>query len=314
VQAGRFFCARLKLDQLRSCFGRGCTPTPETTWRQTLLQSGKFTANLSRLAIVLLGIIEGVTEFLPISSTGHLLIPQNLGWLPRQSDLFDVVIQSGAVVAVLAVFAKRVRHLATTLSEPDTRDYLAKLFTAFFITAVGGLLIKKFKVELPHEVAPVAWATLIGAFVIFACEAWKKGHPGVTQVTWTVVAVVGLAQLLAAVFPGTSRSGASILAAMAVGMARPSATEFSFLLGVPTLVAAGGFKILVAIGEGTAADENWSMVMLGTLVSAVSAFLVVRWLIHFVQSHTFNGFAWYRLILGASLLAYVWSGGSEVAA
>ena len=260
------------------------------------------------LAIVILGIIEGVTEFLPISSTGHLLIPQNLGWLPRQSDLFDVVIQSGAVVAVLAVFSNRVREFATTLSSPSTRDYLLKLFVAFCITAAGGLMIKKLDIELPHEVAPVAWATFIGAFVIFACEWWKKEHTGFAEITWTVAIVVGLAQVLAAVLPGTSRSGASILAAMAVGMARPAATEFSFLLGVPTLMAAGAYKILSAFNDGLADGENWSMIALGTAVSALSAFVVVRWLIHFVQSHTFNGFAWYRLILGAALLAYVWSG------
>jgi undecaprenyl-diphosphatase len=259
------------------------------------------------LAIVILGIIEGVTEFLPISSTGHLLIPQNLGWLPRQSDLFDVVIQSGAVVAVLAVFSKRLSHFAATLSSSATRDYLAKLSVAFGITAVGGLMIKKLGIELPHEIAPVAWATLIGAFVIFGCEYWKKEHAGISEITWTVVIVVGLAQILAAVFPGTSRSGASILAAMAVGMARPAATEFSFLLGVPTLMAAGAYKILSAIKDGEAGNENWTMIALGTLVSALSAFVVVRWLIRFVQSHTFNGFAWYRFIMGAALLAYVWS-------
>ncbi len=259
------------------------------------------------LSIVILGIIEGVTEFLPISSTGHLLIPQNLGWLPRQSDLFDVVIQSGAVIAVLAVFSKRVSHFATTLSSPDTRDYLLKLFVAFLITAVGGLFIKKLGIELPHEIAPVAWATLIGALVIFACEKWKKNHAGLAEITWTVVVVVGFAQILAAVFPGTSRSGASILAAMAVGIARPAATEFSFLLGVPTLMAAGFYKILSAIKDGEAGNENWSMIALGTLVSAISAFVVVRWLIRFVQTHTFNGFAWYRLIMGSALLIYVWS-------
>ncbi len=263
------------------------------------------------LAIVLLGVIEGVTEFLPISSTGHLLIPQNLGWLPRQTDLFDVVIQSGAVLAVLAVFYQRVIHLGRTLGDPSTRDYLLKLFCAFAITAAGGLLIKKLGVELPHEIAPVAWATLVGALVIFACEWWKKDHQGVAEVTWAVVLVVGCAQIVAAIFPGTSRSGASILAAMAVGMARPAATEFSFLLGVPTLLAAGAYKILSAFMDGEAATENWSMVALGTAVSAVSAFVVVRWLIRFVQSHTFNGFAWYRLIMGLALLAYVRSAASH---
>ena len=260
------------------------------------------------LAVVLLGIIEGVTEFLPISSTGHLLIPQNLGWLPMQSDLFDVVIQSGAVIAVLAVFTDRLKQFATTLTRPDTRDYLLKLFVAFCVTSVGGLLIKKYDIELPDTIPPVAWATFIGAFVIFGIEAWRKSHAGISEITWAVVIAVGLAQVLAAMFPGTSRSGASILMAMALGMARPAATEFSFLLGVPTLIAAGAFKILSAYKDGELGNENWSMIVLGTVVSAVSAFVVVRWLIHFVQSHTFNGFAWYRLLMGGALLVYVWMG------
>lgn len=261
------------------------------------------------LAIILLGIIEGVTEFLPISSTGHLLIPQNLHWLPQKSDLFNVVIQSGAVIAVLAVFTQRVKHLATTLGDPATRDYLAKLFVSFFITAVGGLVIKKLDIELPETIPPVAWATLIGGIVIFVLEFLHQDKPGTTEITWTVVVAVALAQLLAAVFPGTSRSGASILMALAFGVARPAATEFSFLLGIPTLMAAGGFKILSAIKDGEAGSEDWAMVLLGTVVSAVSAFIVVKWLIRFVQGHTFNGFACYRVILGMALLAWVHNGG-----
>lgn len=257
------------------------------------------------LAVVILGLIEGITEFLPISSTGHLLIPQNLGWLPRQSDLFSIVIQSGAVLAVVAVFADRVKTLATTLGNPDTRDYLAKLATAFGITAVGGVLIKKLDIGLPETVAPVAWATFIGAFVIFGVEAWRKNHQGTDTIGWRVAVAVGLAQILAAVFPGTSRSGASILIAMALGAARPGATEFSFLVGVPTLIAAGAFQTFNVIQEGGAHEEDWSMHALGTIVSAISAFIVVKWLIHFVQSHTFNGFAWYRLVMGAALLAWV---------
>lgn len=264
------------------------------------------------LAVVILGLIEGITEFLPISSTGHLLIPQNLGWLPRQSDLFSIVIQSGAVLAVVAVFAKRVKTLATTLGDPETRDYLAKLAAAFCITAVGGVLIKKLGIELPEQVAPVAWATFIGAFVIFGVEAWRKNHQGTETIEWRVAVAVGLAQILAAVFPGTSRSGASILIAMALGAARPGATEFSFLVGVPTLMAAGAFQTLSVIQEGGAAKEDWAMLALGTIVSAISAFIVVKWLIHFVQSHTFNGFAWYRLVMGAALLVWVAMEGEAV--
>ena len=257
------------------------------------------------ISIILLGLIEGVTEFLPISSTGHLLIPQTLGWLPRQSDLFSIVIQSGAVIAVIAVFTDRIKQLASTLRERETQSYLAKLAVAFIVTAVGGLVIKKLKIELPETVTPVAWATLTGAFVIFAVEFGRKNHSGVPDVSWRIAVAVGLAQILAAVFPGTSRSGASILIAMALGAARSAATEFSFLLGVPTLMAAGAFQTFSAIQEGNAGSEDWGMIALGTLVSAISAFIVVRWLIHFVQSHTFNGFAWYRLVMGAALLIYV---------
>ena len=257
------------------------------------------------LAVVILGLIEGITEFLPISSTGHLLIPQNLGWLPRQSDLFSIVIQSGAVVAVIAVFADRVKKLATTLGDPETRDYLGKLLVAFLVTAIGGVLIKMLDIGLPESVEPVAWATFLGAFVIFAVEGWRKNHEGCDRIAWTVAIAVGLAQILAAVFPGTSRSGASILVAMAIGAARPAATEFSFLVGVPTLMAAGAFQTFSVIRDGEADGENWAMVALGTAVSAASAFLVVKWLIRFVQSHTFNGFAWYRLVMGAGLLIWV---------
>ncbi|HCN30792.1 MAG TPA: undecaprenyl-diphosphatase [Verrucomicrobiales bacterium] len=256
------------------------------------------------LAVIILGIIEGVTEFLPISSTGHLLIPQNLGWLEPRGDLFNVVIQSGAVLAVLAVFAGRVRALATTLGEPETRDYLLKLLGAFVVTGLGGLLIKESGVQLPEAVTPVALATLIGGVLIFIIEHLHKGRPGAARITWAVVVLVGLAQVLAAVFPGTSRSGASILMALSMGVARPAATEFSFLLGVPTLMAAGAYKIFTACQDGGFAGENVPLLLLGTAVSAVSAFIVVKWLIRFVQSHTFNGFALYRVLLGTALLAY----------
>jgi undecaprenyl-diphosphatase len=253
------------------------------------------------LSVVILGIIEGLTEFLPISSTGHLLIPQNLGWLPRQSELFNVAIQSGAVIAVIAVFTKRVREFATQFREPATRAYLLKLGGAFLLTAIGGVGIKVLDVELPDTILPVAWATFIGGFVILGLERWLRGKPGSEDITWLVAFAVGAAQLLAAVFPGTSRSGASILMAMALGVARPRATEFSFLLGIPTLLAAGGLKIVSELKEHGTGGEDWGMLALGTVVSAVTAFLVVNWLLRFVLSHTFNGFGWYRIALGLAL-------------
>ena len=257
------------------------------------------------LAIILLGIVEGLTEFLPVSSTGHLLLAENTGLLPPQSDLFNVVIQSGAVLAVLAVFAGRVRDLVTRWSEPVNKDYLAKISVAFLITAVGGLALKKLHFRLPEEAAPVAWASLIGGVLILLIEWRLRGRQLGDRITWTIAITVAGAQLLAATFPGTSRSGACILAAMVIGLSRPVATEFSFLLGVPTLLAAGGLKIVSALKDGSASQEHWGMVLLGTIVAAVTAFVVVKWLLRYVQSHTFNAFGWYRIVLGIVILAWL---------
>lgn len=254
------------------------------------------------LAVVILGIIEGVTEFLPVSSTGHLLIAEH--WLPKQSDLFNVVIQSGAVLAVLAVFTQRVRQLATGWRETETRDYLMKLGGAFLLTSVGGLVLKKLDFELPEKVQPVAWATLIGGVLILGLERWLKGRAATTEIAWRVALLVGVGQLIAAVFPGASRSGTTILMALALGVGRPAATEFSFLLGIPTLLAAGALKVVSELKDNGTAGEDWGLVALGTVVSAVTAFAVVKWLLRFVQSHTFTGFGWYRIALGAALLAW----------
>ena len=122
------------------------------------------------LAVCVLGVIEGVTEFLPISSTGHLLLVENSHWLPRQSDLFNITIQSGAALAVLFAFSTRVRELLSGLGTPDTRGYLLKLLLAFVITGAGGLVLKKLGFSLPKETAPIAWATLVGGIAILAIE------------------------------------------------------------------------------------------------------------------------------------------------
>lgn len=255
------------------------------------------------IAVILLGIIEGVTEFLPISSTGHLLIFERLGWLPHQSELFNVVIQCGAVLAVLLVFFRRARELVIGWQAPANRDYLLKLFVAFFITGIVGVLLKKLGFTLEKgSVTPVLWATLIGGVLILAIERFIKGKPVNNEITWRIVLMVAAGQLLAAVFPGTSRSGATILIALAMGLSRPAATEFSFLLGIPTLLAAGAYEIFSAFHHHEAGHENWSMVFLGSVVAMITAFIVVKWLLRFVQMHTFNGFGWYRIALGIALL------------
>lgn len=254
------------------------------------------------LVVVILGIIEGITEFLPISSTGHLLLPQNLGWLPQQSALFNVGIQSGAVLAVILVFTKRMKQFALEWRKPAVMDYLLKLGGAFGVTAVGGLLIKALDWELPETPGPVLAATIIGGVAIIWVEKWLHNRPMTEQITWTIAIVAGVAQLVAGACPGTSRSGATILSIMALGLARPAATEFSFLLGIPTLVSAGAYEAIKALKDGGAMETSWPMVALGSAVSAVTAFLAVKWLLKFVQSHTFIGFGWYRIGLGALIL------------
>jgi len=257
------------------------------------------------ITVVLLGIIEGLTEFLPISSTGHLLLAQH--WLAEQSELFNVVIQCGAVLAVIAVFSKRVKDMLVNYNDPKTRDYIFKLAAAFLITCAGALLLKLGGFTLPKKMEPIAWATFIGGFVIFFIEYSHRNKQLPSDITWLVAITVGLAQVLAAGFPGTSRSGASILFAMAVGLSRPAATEFSFLVGIPTMMTAGAYEILHELKHADPAHpEHWGMVLVGTIVSAFTAFLVVKWLLRFVQSHTFNGFAWYRVALGGAIILAIY--------
>lgn len=258
---------------------------------------------MSYWVVILLGIVEGITEFLPISSTGHLLLVEHGLHLEVQpSDFFNVVIQSGAVLAVLLAFSGRIQQMWAERREPAVRIYVAKLAVAFLVTAVGGLLLKKLHWKLPETPHPVAWATLIGGVVILALEWGTRGRTGSQQITWTIAIAVGLAQVLAATFPGTSRSGASILIAMAIGVARPAATEFSFLVGVPTLLAAGGYTALSALRHPEATHEPIGQILVGTAVAAVTAFIAVRWLLRYVQTHTLIPFGWYRIALGGLIL------------
>jgi len=254
------------------------------------------------LAVTILGVIEGVTEFLPISSTGHLLLVENAGWVPRQSDLFNIAIQSGAALAVLLAFGGRLRDLLGRLHEPAARAYLCKLVLAFALTGVGGLAIKWIGFGLPKETAPIAWATLIGGVAILAVEWSLRGRPSVSHVSWAMAVAVGLGQLLAAVFPGTSRSAVTILIIMLLGLSRPVATEFSFLVGVPTLLAAGGLEVALVLRHPVGPPPEWGLLALGAAVSAVTAFTAVRWLLRWIQTHSFVPFGWYRTAIGLVLL------------
>jgi undecaprenyl-diphosphatase len=259
------------------------------------------------LSVILLGIIEGLTEFIPVSSTGHLQLAER--WLRPQSELFDIVIQCGAVLAVLAIFHTRVRNLIQDFKKPANCDYVLKLLVAFLLTIVGVLAAEKlgFKVR-KEEVTADAWAvrvataTLIGGILFLMVEWWLRGKSGSIVISWPAALAVGAAQILAATYSGTSRSGATILFALILGISRPAATEFSFLLGVPTLLAAGAYKFFKAWKHHELARENWGQVLLATIVATIVAYIVVKWLLRFVQTHTFIGFAWYRIALGILIL------------
>ncbi|CAM5282647.1 undecaprenyl-diphosphatase [Aquamicrobium terrae] len=249
--------------------------------------------------VVVLGLIEGVTEFLPISSTGHLLIAEH--WLGSRSDTFNIVIQAGAMLAVTIVYWRRLVSLADW-RRPESRLYCAKLAVAFVTTCVVGLIVKKLGVELPSTVAPVAWAMVIGGFWIIAAE-WRASRlQDRSDVTWLVAVVVGLAQIVAGIFPGTSRSGATIFAAMLFGTSdRRAATEFAFLVGIPTMYAASAYEIYKNFGE-LGVNEPWTALGAGFVVSAVTAFCTIRWLLGYIQAHRYTVFAIYRILAGVALL------------
>jgi undecaprenyl-diphosphatase len=249
------------------------------------------------IVVVVLGIIEGITEFLPVSSTGHLLIAEQ--WLPRQSDLFNIVIQCGAVLAVLPLFPERLRQFVFKWREPGTRDYMLKIFVAFVITAAGGFILDKKGFKLEERLLPIAIALFVGGVLFILVERWLQGKVHQSEIAWSIVLAVGIGQLIAAIFPGSSRSGTTILLALILGLNRVAATEFSFLVGIPTMLAAGGWKIFKALHHPAvgAPHENWGMVALGFVVAAVVSFIAVKWLLRYVQTHTFVAFGWYRIAL-----------------
>jgi undecaprenyl-diphosphatase len=257
------------------------------------------------LSTIILGIIEGITEFLPVSSTGHLLVAER--WLGVRSELFIVCIQAGAILAIVLIYWKRLLALLTRFDEPANRDYLAKLVVAFLITAAGGFIATRLGWKLPETVLPIALAFVIGGILILLIEHYVAGRPLSSVVTWRVAFWVGACQILAAVFPGTSRSAATIFAAMLVGLTyRPAATEFAFLVGIPTMFAATGYELLKVRHQS--ATEDWNAVLLGFVVSGIVAFIAVKWLLRYVQSHRFTVFAWYRILFGGALLAAVAAG------
>ncbi len=259
------------------------------------------------LAALLLGILEGLTEFLPISSTGHLLIAQH--WLGARSDFFNIVIQAGAILAVTLAFRRRLWELATGLGEPANRDYVAKIGVAFLVTALVGLPVRLAGWELPETVTPIAWALVVGGVWMLVAEHYAEKRGDVATVTWKVAVLVGLAQVVAGIFPGTSRSAAAIFVAMLAGTSRrASAAEFVFLVGIPTMFAASGYAFLELLSDDALGGEDWTAVAVAFVAAAATGFAVVRWLMGYIKAHRFTGFAIYRIVLGLLLLALMPTG------
>jgi len=263
------------------------------------------------LKIVVLGIVEGLTEFLPISSTGHLIIAgQLLGFGGEKAKVFDIVIQSGAMLAIVWEYRARfVRVLAGLANDKDpaARRFAANLVIAFMPAAVLGLAFASaIKQHLFHAV-PVALAFIVGGLIIL----WVERRPRqatvqqVDDMTWKDALKVGFAQSIALI-PGTSRSGATIIGGMLFGLSRRAATEFSFFLAVPTLIAAGAYDLFKHRALLDVADLGPFGV--GFVVSFVSAFFCVRWLLRYIATHDFSAFAWYRIVFGIIVLATAYTG------
>jgi undecaprenyl-diphosphatase len=259
------------------------------------------------LKALIMGLVEGFTEFLPISSTGHLILAGSLlGFTSEKAKVFDIAIQAGAILAVMWEYRARIGAVLGGIgSDPRQQRFAVNVIVGFLPAAVLGFLFNKaIKAHLFAPV-PVASAFIVGALVILWAERRHKVLSGahrvetVDDMTPLDALKVGCAQVLALV-PGTSRSGATIIGGMLFGLSRKAATEFSFFLAIPTLLAATVYSVVKERALLSAADLP--LFLVGGIAAFVSAFLCVRWLLRFVSSHDFTGFAWYRIVFGIVVL------------
>jgi len=255
------------------------------------------------LHAIILGIVEGLTEFLPVSSTGHLiLIGQLLGFNDDKGKVFEIAIQFAAILAVVWEYRARLFHtLVSMTSEPVSQRLALNLIVAFLPAAVlGFLFLKQIKAHLFNPVV-VASAFIIGGLLILWAE--RREHvvraESVDDMTWRDALKVGFAQALSMI-PGTSRSGATIIGGLFFGLSRRAATEFSFFLAIPTMFAATLYDVYKHRDLFSSADI--SLFAVGGTVSFISAFLAVRGLLKFISKHDFTVFAWYRIIFGILVL------------
>jgi undecaprenyl-diphosphatase len=262
------------------------------------------------LKALILGVVEGLTEFLPISSTGHLIIAgQLLDFHDEKGKVFEIAIQTGAMLAIVWEYRARFAAALTGLtSDAKAQRFILNLIVAFMPAAVLGLAFGKYiKAHLFHAV-PVALAFIVGGFVILWVERRRPRAVVVETVddmTWKDALKVGIAQAFALI-PGTSRSGATIIGGMLFGLSRKAATEFSFFLAVPTLIAAGLYDLIKHRDLLSVADVP--VFGVGLIAAFISAFICVRWLIRYIATHDFTVFAWYRIVFGALVLLTAYTG------
>jgi undecaprenyl-diphosphatase len=258
---------------------------------------------------LILGIVEGLTEFLPISSTGHLILAGALlHFNDEVGKAFEVVIQAGAMLAIIWEYRARfTRVTAGLFSDADARRFVLNLGIAFLPAAVLGLFLSKIIKRFLFQPLPVALAFIIGGVVILWAE--RRKHPPrietVEAITLRDALKIGFAQALALI-PGTSRSGATIIGGMLFGLSRRTATEFSFVLAVPTLLAASGYDLLKH--RDLLHVDDVALFAVGLVSAFASAFLCVRWLLRFISRHDFRGFAWYRIAFGVLVLITGYTG------
>lgn len=260
------------------------------------------------LQAILLGIIEGITEFLPISSTGHLIVAQNLMGYKDTAEVFTVVIQSGAMAAVFWFFRKDLydKFKGLLSGDKETRQFFIVWIIATLPALIAGYLLEG-TVDAISTVRVIAWALLIGGVILWLIESYYRPKPSpkkpaIEKISYKQAVQVGLYQTLALV-PGVSRSGATIIGGLLSGIDRLTATAFSFYMSMPVLVLAGGYKLIKYNNEIPNVTGGGPALIAGTAASFITAFFVIGWLLKYVARHDFKPFAYYRIILGLVILA-----------
>lgn len=265
------------------------------------------------LKALIMGVVEGFTEFLPISSTGHLILAGALlGLDDDKAKVFDIAIQTGAIFAVILVYWEKIRSTVVALpTQKDAQKLALNVLIAFLPAVVLGLLFGKLIKAHLFTPTVVASTFIIGGFIILWAEKRQAQGGNAVRVgdadtmTWQDALKVGLVQCFAMI-PGTSRSGATIIGGMLLGLSRKAATDFSFYLAIPTLIGAGVYSLYKERALLSMADLP--LFSVGLVASFISAWLCVRWLLRFIATHSFVGFAYYRIVFGIIVLVTAWGG------